>query len=59
MTGPAGEPNLGALSQMVLYHRDPLGVLLRSRARFGTVFTLRFPLKGPVVVVGAPSALAD
>ncbi|HEX3689334.1 MAG TPA: cytochrome P450 [Solirubrobacteraceae bacterium] len=45
--------------QAVAYHRDPLGVLLRARARYGPVFTLRFPLKDPLVFVAAPEALGE
>jgi cytochrome P450 len=52
--GPAAPP----LVQTIAYHRDPLGVLRRARARYGPVFTLRFALKGPVVFVAAPEAVA-
>lgn len=43
----------------MLYHRDPLGVLVRARARHGDVFTLRFAGKPPLVVCGDPAAAAD
>src|SRR3954471_2278599 len=51
-------PQLPAALQTVAYHRDPLGVLRRARARYGPVFTLRLALKGPVVFVAAPEAVA-
>jgi cytochrome P450 len=41
--------------QTVAYHRDPLGVLRRSRARYGPVFTLEVP--DPVVFVADPAAV--
>jgi len=44
-------PTLPIPIQTVAYHRDPLGVLRRARARHGPVFTLRLALKGPAVVV--------
>ncbi len=50
-------PALPAAAQTLLFHRDPLGVLLRSRARHGPVFTLRMAMKGPMVVVAEPDAL--
>lgn len=43
--------------QAVAYHRDPLGVLRRAQARYGPVFTLRFPLKDPLVIAAVPDAL--
>ncbi|MFZ1995159.1 MAG: cytochrome P450 [Solirubrobacteraceae bacterium] len=55
---PAG-PTLPEIVQAVAYHRDPLGVLRRARARYGPVFTLRFPLKDPLVIVAAPDALGE
>jgi cytochrome P450 family 135 len=55
---PAG-PSLPEIVQAVAYHRDPLGVLRRARARFGPLFTLRFPLKDPLVIVAAPDALEE
>ena len=55
---PAGPP-LPEIVQAVAYHRDPLGVLRRARARYGPVFTLRFPLKEPLVIVAAPEALGE
>jgi cytochrome P450 len=51
--GPAVAPS----AQAALYHRDPLGVLKRARARFGPVFTLRFALKGPLVFVAQRDAV--
>ncbi len=48
-------PTLPALVQTVAYHRDPLGVLRRARARYGPVFTLRVP--DPVVFVADPQAV--
>jgi cytochrome P450 len=55
---PAG-PSLPEIVQAVAYHRDPLGVLRRARARYGPVFTLHFPLKDPLVIVAAPDALRE
>src|SRR5689334_551185 len=54
MTLPPG-PELPALVQAVAYHRDPLGVLRRARARYGPVFTLR--VTDPLVFVADPSAI--
>jgi cytochrome P450 len=48
-------PALPAPVQTVAYHRDPLGVLRRARARFGPVFTLRVP--GSIVFVADPAAV--
>ncbi len=48
-------PGLPAAAQTLLYHRDPLGVLVRARARYGAVFTLRVPK--PVVFVADPAAV--
>ncbi len=56
MTLPPG-PALPALAQAVAYHRDPLGVLLRARARYGPAFTLR--LTDPIVFVSDPGLMAD
>jgi cytochrome P450 len=42
--------------QTVAYHRDPLGVLRRARARYGPVFTLR--VADPIVFVADPAAVA-
>jgi cytochrome P450 len=53
---PAG-PSLPPLAQTIAYHRDPLGVLRRTRARFGPVFTLRLSVKGPLVFVALPEAV--
>src|SRR3954468_19642834 len=52
MTPPG--PQLPAAVQTVAYHRDPLGVLRRARARHGPVFTLR--VKDPIVFVADPAA---
>jgi cytochrome P450 len=54
---PPPGPALPALAQAVAYHRDPLGVLLRTRARFGPTFTLR--LTDPVVFVSDPALMAE
>src|SRR5437660_1599057 len=54
MTPPPG-PGLPAVVQAVAYHRDPLGVLRRARARYGPVFTLR--VTDPVVFVADPAAV--
>src|SRR4051794_26574668 len=51
---PAG-PDLHPLVQSIAFARDPVGVLLRCRARYGPVFTLRFVTVGPVVVIAAPN----
>lgn len=56
MTLPPG-PDLPALAQAVAYHRDPLGVLLRARARYGARFTLR--VTKPIVFVSDPALMAD
>ena len=56
MTLPPG-PELPALAQAVAYHRDPLGVLLRARARYGPEFTLR--VTKPIVFVSDPALRAD
>ncbi len=50
-------PGLPPLAQALAYHRDPLGVLRRAKARYGSVFTLRFPMKDPLVFVAAPAAV--
>jgi cytochrome P450 family 135 len=52
--GPSAPP----LVQTVAFHRDPLGVLRRSRSRYGPVFTLRLAVVGPVIVV-ADAAMLD
>src|SRR3954453_24029428 len=52
--GPSGPP----LVQTVAFHRDPLGVLRRSRSRYGPLFTLRLAVVGPVVVV-ADAAMVE
>jgi cytochrome P450 family 135 len=41
--------------QGVLFHRDPMGVLTRCRARYGDVFTLSLPTARRLVVVADPS----
>jgi hypothetical protein len=43
-------PALPAPVQTVAFARDPIGVLLRARARYGPLFTFRFAGIGPVVV---------
>jgi cytochrome P450 len=43
--------------QAIAYHQEPLRMLRRARARYGPVFTLRFPLKDPLVFVVAAEAL--
>ena len=50
-------PDVGALTQGLLFHRDPLGVLRRCQARYGDVFTLRMPTMRHMVVVADPSAV--
>ena len=50
-------PQLPALAQAVAYHRDPLGVLLRARARYGSEFTLR--VTKPIVFVSDAALMAD
>ncbi len=50
-------PSLPATAQSLAYHRDPLGVLRRAAGRHGRVFTLRFPLKDPLVIAAVPEAL--
>jgi cytochrome P450 len=52
-------PVLPEVVQAVAYHRDPLGVLRRASARYGPVFTLRFPFKQPLVFVAATRALNE
>jgi cytochrome P450 len=51
-------PSISPLAQTVAFHRDPLGVLRRSRSRYGPVFTLRLAVVGPVVVV-ADAAMVE
>ena len=51
-------PELGRVTQGVLFHRDPLGFLRRMRAEHGDVFTLRLAVAGPMVIVAAPEAAA-
>lgn len=50
-------PTAPEIAQAVAYHRDPLGVLRRAQARHGPLFTLRFPLKEPIVFMAVPDAL--
>jgi cytochrome P450 len=50
-------PTAAAVLQTVAFHRDPLGVLKRARARFGPLFTLRLAVAGPVVVVCDAAAI--
>ena len=53
---PAG-PTLTPIAQAAAFHRDPLGVELRAKARFGPIFTLRFPKVGALVVVTEPAEI--
>jgi cytochrome P450 len=55
---PSG-PDAAASVQSVVFARDPVGALLRCRARYGPIFTLRFPTLGPVVVVASPEHAID
>src|SRR4051794_10813105 len=48
-------PQAPAAVQALAYHRDPLGVLTRSRSRFGPVFTLC--VSDPIVFVADPGAV--
>src|SRR3954454_7532216 len=50
-------PRLPGSVQAIAYHRDPLAVLRRARARYGPVFTLEFPLQGPLIFASSPAAL--
>src|SRR5215213_8983530 len=50
-------PSADALTQGVLFHRDPLGVLRRCQARYGDAFMLRLPTARQMVVVADPSAV--
>lgn len=52
-SGPTAHP----LAQAAVFARDPQGALLRSRARYGPVFTLRFAGVGPVVVAATADAV--
>jgi cytochrome P450 family 135 len=49
-------PELGRVTQGVLFHRDPLGFLRRMQSQHGDVFTLRLAVAGPMVIVAAPEA---
>lgn len=51
--GPSAHP----LVQSPVFARDPQGALLRARARYGPVFTLRLAGVGPVVVAATTDAL--
>jgi cytochrome P450 family 135 len=51
-------PDLDPLLQGTLFHRDPLGVLMRCRARYGDVFTLSLPTARRLVIVAHPDAVA-
>ncbi|CAB4892766.1 unannotated protein [freshwater metagenome] len=51
--GPTAHP----LAQAAVFARDPQGALLRARARYGPVFTLRFAGVGPVVVAATSDAI--
>src|SRR3954466_7644053 len=57
-TLPRG-PRLPSMVQSTLFARDPIGVLSRLRARYGPVFTLRFPTLGPVVAVSSAADVRD
>lgn len=48
---------LRTAAETVAFHRDPLGVLKRLRAREGPVFTIDLAVLGPVVVVADPAAI--
>src|SRR5829696_4103900 len=50
-------PDAHPLLQTVAFHRDPLGALTRARSRFGSVFSLRLAIAGPLVVVADPGEL--
>jgi cytochrome P450 len=50
-------PDVDPLLQGTLFHRDPLGVLTRCRARYGDVFTLSLPTARRLVVVTDPDAV--
>src|SRR3954467_10951926 len=50
-------PSAGVLTQGMLFHRDPLGVLRRCQARYGDVFTLRMPTMRHMVIVADPAAV--
>lgn len=54
---PVPGPTAPAMVQTPLFARDPVGVLLRARARHGPVFALRFANVGPVVVAATPDVL--
>jgi cytochrome P450 len=48
---PLRGPGLPAAVQTVAFARDPVGVMLRCRRRFGPVFSLDLRWAGPTVVV--------
>jgi cytochrome P450 family 135 len=50
-------PTAAPLAQTILFHRDPLGVLSRLRARHGEVFSFRLVVKGDQVAVADPDAI--
>ncbi|HLM31730.1 MAG TPA: cytochrome P450 [Solirubrobacterales bacterium] len=52
-------PEAPQLAQTIAFHRDPLGVLARCRARYGKVFTLRLKLAGEWVVMADPRFVAS
>lgn len=54
-TLPAG-PTAHPIAQAATFARDPQGALLRARARYGPVFTLRLFGVGPVVVAATADA---
>ena len=51
-------PELPPLVQTLAFHREPLGVLRRARARYGPLFTLRMSVAGPAVVAASAGAAA-
>ncbi len=56
-TLPPG-PTYGRLAQTVLLAKDPLGVMRRTKARFGPVFTLRTTGGAPIVVIAVAEEAA-
>jgi cytochrome P450 family 135 len=51
-------PCSGRLTQGTRFHRDPLGFLREARSELGDVFSLRFAIAGPMVVVADPAEAA-
>jgi cytochrome P450 len=54
---PVASPQAPVLAQTIAFHRDPLGVLRRCRARHGPVFELRLATIGTITVVSEPAAV--